>query len=442
MPRYRVELDGKVYVIEGDRPPNEQEARQALGSYQPAKAEAAPEPKAEERSLSGFAGNVMSSGGKFITDTVKGIPGLAKMAGQAAVAHFNPEYKSFLTGQIAQGLPEAASGLADAAKNRYGGTEQIKNTLYTDPVGVASDISTVLMPAKAGLKAGGFTKLAKAVGAVSEATNPMRAMQPVAKAVEYGTAGLVRPMLKPSKGLKLQQDAPLEIERAALTSGAVTERGAKAKQMAAAREADKAAAGATQSVPRERITAMPKSLDSIEDGLSHDSDLAALARVESDAVRSLPDNVNPSALLKKRRHVDRELNKAFRAEERGGAPTGIAQAGQKEMLGNIRGSLREVAPDIRQADDKARRLGMVRSAIGEAGLRAGDVPMGAALLGAGALGAGIPGASVLGAGFGLGRTFPQIPLAIGSVPVRGSAALATPAGRKAALLAALMGRDE
>ena len=37
MPTYTVELDGKQYDIEGDRPPTEEEAREAIGSYSPQK---------------------------------------------------------------------------------------------------------------------------------------------------------------------------------------------------------------------------------------------------------------------------------------------------------------------------------------------------------------------------------------------------------------------
>lgn len=397
--------------------------------------------KPEERSVGGFMSNALSSGGKFLSDTVSAIPSLAKLAtaGVLASGGGNPVQVGRIAAKMAPGV---AKGALEEAKARYGGVEQIKNTLYTDPVGVLADASTVLGGTGLAAKLGGAEKVARLATAASELTNPARIFEPAAKAVEYGTAGLIRPMLKPSKILRRQQDAPLEIERTALKSGAVTEGLARGKQREAVDRATAAAAGATDTVPRETIVSMPKSLGQVEKGLSHDSDLAALADVESNAVRSLPENVAASDLLDKRRALDRELNAAFRAAERGGAPTGIRQTGQKEMLGNIRGALRQAAPDIRQADDEARRLGMVRSAIEESKLRAGDIPMGAALLGGGLAAGGVPGAGLLGAMFGIGRTFPQVPLAVGSVPVRGAAALAQPASMKAALLARLLGQEQ
>lgn len=444
MPRYQVTLDGKTFVLEGDRPPTEDEAREAFGAHMKA---SAPEPAAapaEERSVGGFLGNVASSGGRFLKDTAQGIAGGVKFL--ADIAPGGDPQRAMARADEARELfgkrGEIASAAGSALKNRYGGIAQIKNTLYTDPVGVLGDVSTVAGGVGLGAKAGGLSKIARLASGVRDATNPARMLSPIATAVEYATAGAMRPMLKPSKILRRQQDAPLEIERTALKTGAVTEGSAARQQRDAVNRATEAAAQATSTVPRGNVTAMPKSLGKVEQGLSHDSDLAALADLETDATRSLPADIAPSDLLSKRRHLDRELNAAFRAAERGGAPTGIKQAGQKEMLGNIRGALRQTAPAIKGIDDEARRLGMVRSAIEESKLRAGDIPMGAALLGGGLAAGGIPGAGVLGALFGLGRTFPQIPLAIGSVPVRAAAAAAKPGSIQAALMARLLGQQE
>jgi hypothetical protein len=171
MPRYQVTLDGKTFVVEGDRPPSEDEARQAFAAYQPPKAEPA---KPEERSVSGFLGNVASSGGKFIKDTITGLPEAAKMAatGWGMVTDPLNHTKDFES--LRENAPRIMSAAGAALKNRYGGVQQIKDTLYNDPVGVASDISTVMMPAKAGLNGGGFTKLANIAGTVGEATNPAK----------------------------------------------------------------------------------------------------------------------------------------------------------------------------------------------------------------------------------------------------------------------------
>ena len=442
MPRYKVELDGKIYVIEGDRPPTEAEARQALGNYKPEPVKSNKEMSTEQLqaanlkdrpdlpSTTGFLKNIPGSVGNYVTQAVKGIPTLTLDALRAGI---DPQYRT----QLAMRTGE---GLAQDVKNRYGSIDKSLGTAYHDPASVAGDVSMLAGAGGAVADAVNAPRVAKLAGLISEATNPMAVMKPVAKAVEYGTAGAIRPMLKPSKGLKLQQDASLEIERTALKNGAVTAGLAKSKKNAAYNRATQAAENSTASVPRERITAMPKTLQDIENGLSVESDLDTLAKVESDAAGSLPPSVSAPELLKKRRHVDRQLNRAFRAEERGAALTGIKEAGQKEMVGNIRSELRAAAPGIAEADDEARRLGLVQKAIEESGWRAGDVPMGAGLIGAGLLGAGIPGGAGIGAAFGVGRTFPQIPLAIGSVPVRATATAANPLAQKGLLLSALLER--
>jgi hypothetical protein len=39
---------------------------------------------------------------------------------------------------------QVADGMGDFLKNRYGGVDQIANSLYQDPVGVISDIAAVV----------------------------------------------------------------------------------------------------------------------------------------------------------------------------------------------------------------------------------------------------------------------------------------------------------
>jgi hypothetical protein len=387
-------------------------------------------------SAAGFAGNVLSSGGRFAKGVIEGLPTLAKIA----ALNFLPQERNALGSAVMGEAPRMAKAAGQALKQRYGGVDNALSTAYHDPVGAAADVSTVAGGVGLAANAAKAPRVARIATAISDATNPMQAMRPIAKAVEYGTAGAIRPMLKPSKPLRRQQGSALEIERTALKEGAVTEGLAKSKQGASAQRASDIAAQSTAAVPKGRIVQMPKSLDKVQRGLSQDSDLAALAQVEKEAAGSLTPTVSASDLLDKRRYLDRELNNAFRAAERGGPPVGIRQSGQQEMLGNVRRELRTAAPNIAEADDMTRRLGLVRSALNDAGLRAGDIPMGAALLGGGLGIAGVPGAGVAGAGFGLARTFPQIPLALGSAPVRATAAAATPMGQRAALLSALIER--
>jgi hypothetical protein len=135
-----------------------------------------------EKTLGGFAGNVVNSGGRFLKDTAEGALGLGKtlvnLHQDTMVNPLSPEAQGRREGalRIAKNAPQIASAAGEALGNRYGGVEQIKDTLYNDPVGVLSDISTVAMPAKAGLKAGGFSKLANVAGKVERVTNPLNAL--------------------------------------------------------------------------------------------------------------------------------------------------------------------------------------------------------------------------------------------------------------------------
>lgn len=155
------------------------------------------EPPKEERSLSGFLGNVANSGGRFLRDTATGLWDTAKFA--ADVMPGAPVGRQMArAGQLRTALtsaPQIASAAGSALKNRYGGVEQIKNTLYTDPVGVMADVSTVLQPAAWAAKAGGLAKTAAGLSKAANVTNPMTAIGgatqaatwPVARAVVRGT---------------------------------------------------------------------------------------------------------------------------------------------------------------------------------------------------------------------------------------------------------------
>jgi hypothetical protein len=440
MPKYRVELtDGRKFEIEADAPPSEQDVLAALGGQTPQ--ESAPESK----SFGGFLSNAVSSTGKLLVDTAKGTYGLAKF-----ISDINPgaplekqvERARQVYGAVTH-APQIAGAIGQAAKDRYGSLDAIGNTLYSDPAGVAADVSALLSMGGTALgtkapRLGGF--LAKA----GEVTNPLQVLKPAAKAVEGATAAAIRPMLGPPTALVRQQRAPLEIERTALKTGAVTERAAGRKLGAAKAKTDEAAAAATaagRATSRDKIAQFPKTLKEVEDVTPNVRELDDLASLESDTVASLPDKLTPTQLLEKRRAQDRAVNTAYRAEEKGGYIRSIADKGRKEIADNMRSEFRDVVPEAAASDDLARRLGMVRGSLEHANTRPRSIPMGGALfgLGGGAL-LGGPAGAATGAAFGTGRLFPQVPLALGSVPVRATAAAATPAAQQGLLLTALLER--
>lgn len=156
---------------------------------------------AQERSIGGFIGNIGSSA--------------ANLVGGVASAVAHPIKTGEAIGSIALGgveklIPgrqvheESAENVATFFKERYGSLDKLGNTLYTDPVGVLADISTIaggagLAVKGVGLasKAAGATNIAKgastAAGAlktVSRATDPLLQSARVAgKAVRFATEG-------------------------------------------------------------------------------------------------------------------------------------------------------------------------------------------------------------------------------------------------------------
>lgn len=169
-----------------------------------------------ERTVGGFLGNVGTSTGKFLTgvgqaiahplDTVKagldvGAGALQNALPKALVDFVN---KSETPEALAAGQKaiEVANAVGGEYQKRYGSAEAIANTLYTDPVGAAADLSMLLTggasaTGKLGL-AGASTKL----GTAAAYTNPMTPVVKVAAApVKLGAkgVGVVNNMLAPKE---------------------------------------------------------------------------------------------------------------------------------------------------------------------------------------------------------------------------------------------------
>jgi len=118
-----------------------------------------------------FGGNVLKSGGRLIGDTVGAIANI-----------FNPNMEKNTVanlGKLAAGtgsllLPgeqkyePMARAVGQFYKDRYGGVENIKNTLYNDPVGMFADAATVATGVGGALRGGGA--VASKLGSVSNAS--------------------------------------------------------------------------------------------------------------------------------------------------------------------------------------------------------------------------------------------------------------------------------
>jgi hypothetical protein len=124
-----------------------------------------------------------------ITNPVQTVSGVIDV-GAGALQNLLPKELVDLVNQI-DNKPEAAKRAVDAAnavgglyKDRYGSVEALKNTLATDPVGAAADLST-LFTGGAAATARVAPAASKVLGAVGKYTNPLL---PVTTAANYGLA--------------------------------------------------------------------------------------------------------------------------------------------------------------------------------------------------------------------------------------------------------------
>lgn len=231
MPEYTIRdpKSGKTIILRGDSPPTEQELEQIFAVT------SSPSPTpSPERSLSGFLGNVVSSGTKAVGNAVTGLGTLGKLGSLAArTVTGDPEAirdSSEGLKNLWQHKGAIGSAIATGAKNRYGSGENIKKTLYEDPIGAALDLSTVFGGAGLATKVGGAPKLAKTLQAVSSAANPLhqagRAAAPVLS--EAGNLA-IRAWTHPTKKLKDSFGGGREIANTIQKERLLTSEGAQVK---------------------------------------------------------------------------------------------------------------------------------------------------------------------------------------------------------------------
>ena len=170
-----------------------------------------------------------------ITNPVQTVSGVIDV-GAGTLQNLLPKELVDLVNQI-DNKPEAAKRAVDAAnaaggvlKDRYGSVEALKNTLATDPVGAAADLST-LFTGGASATARIAPTTSKVLSAVGKYTNPLL---PVTTAANYGLA-------LSAKGAGNVVDA-ITGERAATRAGnivrnALTEEGRAPQNLAAAQNA-------------------------------------------------------------------------------------------------------------------------------------------------------------------------------------------------------------
>ena len=198
-------------------------------------------------SVSGFAGNVLESGGRFLSNAVSGIPTLAKMAGGALLANVDPNFRAAAASLVGQAAPRILSAAGQGIKKRYGGVDEALHTAYTDPVGVAADASTLAAGVGLAAKAAQAPKLARIAGAVSNATNPMSLVGRVAEPVAHGIANtVVRGTLRPPAAVRQDFGGSKAVADAVLKDRVYSEASASKKLGASVSKADQMLADAQQ----------------------------------------------------------------------------------------------------------------------------------------------------------------------------------------------------
>lgn len=198
-----------------------------------------PEPPKDGKSVSGFLGNVGKSTVNLIKDSATGAWDLAKFAADV-MPNSSLDRKAARGQQVmdtVRNAPQIAKAAGGALKDRYGSLHAIGNTVYTDPAGVAADLSTVLTGGAAA--AARAPRLAGTLGKVAKATNPLRAATAPAGGALKGAGNLtVRATLRPSKAIREDFGGSKGVADAVLKERVYSEGSAQKKLAGSVKDAD------------------------------------------------------------------------------------------------------------------------------------------------------------------------------------------------------------
>lgn len=143
----------------------------------------------QPKTISGFAGNLLTSGGKAVANAAEGFFGAARAGLKNVQAMTQPTPENIqmaASDPMTQGIAQAvmhpldtAGRVVNYAVDRYGSPSKLANTLYRDPVGAVVDASTV-----ASLGGGALTRAGQLANlpTVARAGQVVSALDPVAAA--------------------------------------------------------------------------------------------------------------------------------------------------------------------------------------------------------------------------------------------------------------------
>jgi len=166
---------------------------------------AAPSPPPEARTVGGFLGNIPGSAYQLGADIVGAVAHpieTAQVAGKTALGLGAKLTGSETLGRWSEVQPgvNPVDAIVNHLTERYGGLENLKKTAYEDPVGMLSDIATVMSAGGGGVGAGakvaGLSKVARGaqtVAKVGRVVDPLsvagRVGGAITKPIGHGAAG-------------------------------------------------------------------------------------------------------------------------------------------------------------------------------------------------------------------------------------------------------------
>lgn len=356
MPRYQVTLDGKTFVVEGDRPPTEDEARQALSSYTPPdapKASAAPQEQGflDRMLADNPALPAMLRGTQALARGVKAHPVTAgALAGGLVAAPFTGG-TSIPAAMAASGLGAAGGAgigsIASAAMGNEGGPE------------TAGDVARTMAMEGAG-------------GAIGAGVGGG-----LQKGLKLAAHRLYKGVLRPSMGLQrefddvaakgLKEGARVSDAGAAKVQGRLSANSAKAKQMIA----DAEAGGASPVDPREVASEFG---DVFQQGRRQaqlgrpDPRPAVVERLKTFGARN-PQGIPLGKAQELKGEAQDLASRAYRAADRGGPMTDLSAEADKAMARGLKGGIEKRVPGIKPVNADSQELIGLSRALEDASFR-------------------------------------------------------------------------
>lgn len=344
--------------------------------YQQAQAPSAP--TAEPKSVGGFLGNVVSSGGRFLSN--------------AATPLLHPVQTAKGVASMVRHPLDTAEALGSDLKARY--IDHPGQTLYEDPVGVLGDVATLAGGAGAGFKAAGLVgktaemaKAAELAGAVSDAANPMRLLgRPLGAAARKTGQSIIRGTVRPSAALKREFGGSRAIADTIMDEGTATAGGARKALGQSAQRARAVVQDASG-------TATPIQTAELLDAAVPVADRAATrGRMglpdETDAIvdrLATMERRNPNGIpLIDAQHLKQEAQdlatRVYRARDRGADVTNLGAETDEAVARGLREAIEQRAPGVKPENARTQRLMGAERALADAEDRPNDLSKKLALM--------------------------------------------------------------